>query len=60
MTTFESKFCLDEASFPRRLGRDIRLLAYLLRIAWGWLIIGGRIRRAYKVREAEGKTYWIE
>lgn len=60
MTTFESKFCLDEAGFPRRLGRDIRLLAYLVRIAWGWLIVGGRIRRAYKARAAEGKTYWIE
>ncbi|MEZ4588129.1 MAG: hypothetical protein R2909_17260 [Gemmatimonadales bacterium] len=40
--------------------RDLATLRAMLRIAWGWLVTGGRVRRRYRRHQAEGTTYWID
>lgn len=60
MKTFEQQFCLEKAGFFRRLGRDIRLLVYLGRLAFGWLVAGGRVRRDYRAKQAAKKTLWLD
>ena len=60
MASFEDRFCLTQRNLASRLGRDARLILYLARLAWGWLWIGGRVRRAYRACRQSGRTYWLD
>lgn len=49
--TFEDRYYLGDASWPRRLWRDLRIIGSSARFLWLWFTLGGKMRRA--LREAE-------
>ena len=60
MATLEERFCVRERGWLRRLRRDVDLLLYLARLISLWLVAGGRLRRAYRAKQAAGGTYWVD
>ena len=60
MASFEERFFLETRNPAKRLWRDLRLLHYLFRLAWGWLTVGGRVRRKYRVLAARGETFRVD
>lgn len=60
MKTFQQAYYLDEAGFCRRLWRDLRLFAYLVEMAWFWLVLGGRVRREVRRAKRSGKPFPID
>jgi hypothetical protein len=59
MRTVDKQFMV-KASLWERLRRDIRLLRRMARMLWTYIWIGGRIRRAYRAKEAAGEVYWVD
>jgi hypothetical protein len=49
-----------KASLWERLGRDGRLLLRMARMLKVYIFVGGRIRRAYRAKEAGGEIYWVD
>jgi len=43
-----------------RLRRDLRLLADLGAMLFGYWIVGGALRRRYRRKEARGETFWVD
>ena len=60
MSSFEERFYLGEASRRRRLGRDLRLAAHLLGLAWWWLVVGAGVRRRYRAAQRRGQVFPLE
>jgi len=60
MSSFEERFYLGQASLRRRLGRDLRLAAYLLGLAWWWLIVGAGVRRRYRAAQRRGQVFRLD
>ena len=50
----------NSVSFFGRLRRDIKLLLRLSQMIFSYLIQGRRIRRAYRLKEAQGEIYWLD
>ncbi|TDI35453.1 MAG: hypothetical protein E2P02_27890 [Acidobacteria bacterium] len=46
MKSFQEDFYLDASHPLRRLSRNVRLIGYILQVAFLWLVEGGRVRRA--------------
>lgn len=43
--SFQEDFYLETSSPVRRLWRNVRLMIYVLRVAWMWGVAGFRVRR---------------
>lgn len=60
MKSFQERFYLHQPTVLKTLWRDVRMLAYILQVIYVWLILGGRVRRAYLRCERAGETWWID
>jgi hypothetical protein len=58
--SFESRYYLGNASLPRRLWRDLRIVGSSARFLWLWLTLGGRMRRALRAAEREQRVLHLE
>lgn len=58
--TFGEEFYLTTRSPWRRLQRNLRLLAYIAFLAWTWLTVGGRVRRACRQARRSGQPYYVD
>ena len=56
--SFGEQFYLTTSNPLRRLLRNLRLLAYIAFLAWTWLIVGGRVRRACR-RAQQGSDPFV-
>lgn len=45
---------------PGRLRRDLRLVADLAAMLFGYWIVGGSLRRRYRRKQARGETFWVD
>jgi len=43
-----------------RLGRDARLLWRIGQMLFAYLVVGRRIRQAYREKAARGEIYWVD
>ena len=59
MRTIDEQF-IKSTSFWQKLGSDIRLLWRIGQMLFAYLVIGHRIRRAYRAKEARGEVYWVD
>ncbi len=57
--TFAEQFYLEEAGFFRRLGRDIRLLVYLVMTIIMW-VKAGKFRSEFRRCRAAGEPYYVD
>lgn len=40
--------------------RDFKALREMFGIAFGWLVLGAKIRRRYRAHRRAGSIYWID
>jgi hypothetical protein len=59
-TSSELFFRVYEDGFWARLKRDLWVLRYLARLFIRWLVFGGRLRRAWRRAEKEGRPLVLE
>lgn len=59
-TSFESRYYLGQASLPRRLWRDLRIIGSSASFLWLWFTLGGRLRRALRDAERGGRVIYLE
>ena len=59
MRTIDQRFTRD-TSFWQRLRRDLRLLWRMAQMLYAYLVIGRRIRQAYRDKEARGDVFWVD
>ena len=60
MATIDERFHLFERGWRRRVKRDLRLLRFLATIMVGWIVGGGKVRKAYRRAVASGDTLYID
>ena len=60
MPSFEERFYLQNASFGRRVQRNLSLLWYIAGGAWAYLWPGLKLRRAYRRAERDGGVVSLE
>ncbi len=60
MPTYDEEFHVLEDDRWKRLRRDLRLMAWLLKALYGYVVIGARIRRAYREKQRAGQPYWLD
>jgi hypothetical protein len=60
MPTIDERFHLHERGWRRRLRRDLRLIRFLATIMFGWIVGGGKVRKAYRRCVAAGETFYID
>ena len=58
--SFGEQFYLTTRDPWRRFLRNARLLGYMFFIAWTWLVLGGRVRRACRQASRSGRPYYID
>lgn len=58
--SFGEEFYLTTPNPWRRLRRNLRLLGYIGFMAWVWLIVGGRVRRARRKALRSGQPYYVD
>ena len=58
--SFQERYYLHTPGIAQRLGRDIRLLAYIGKVIFYWGVVGARVRWQYRKAERSGDTYWLE
>ncbi len=58
--SFGEEFYLTTRSPWRRLRRNLRLLGYIAFMAWAWLRLGGRVRRARRKALRTGQPFCID
>ena len=51
---------LDSATRGSTLRRDLRLLVRMTGMLLGYWLVGGRIRRRYRKKEARGETFFVD
>ncbi len=56
---------IDEQAITGRswwqgLGRDVRLLLRIAHMLYAYLVVGRRIRQAYRAREAQNEIFWVD
>jgi hypothetical protein len=51
---------LATPSHARPWQRDVRLLVQIVRMIFGYVVAGGRVRRRYRALEARGETLWLD
>lgn len=40
--------------------RDLTLLLQMASMLFGYLVVGGRLRRRYRAAERRGETFWVD
>jgi hypothetical protein len=60
MATIDERFHVFEGGWRARLARDVRLLRFLATIMFGWIVGGGRVRKAYRRAVAAHETLYID
>ena len=60
MATFDEQFFVRETGRLPHLRRDLRLLRFLIAIAWRWFWQGGAVRRRYRRAQTSGQTYYLD
>lgn len=60
MASFQEDYYLETAGLSRRLWRNVRLVGYVVRVVWFWLVLGGRIRRAVRKAARTGEPFIID
>jgi len=48
------------SSFWQSVVRDVRLLWRIGQMLFAYLVMGRRIRRAYRAKAARGETFWVD
>ena len=48
------------ASLWERIGRDVRLLWRIGQMLYAYLVVGRRIRQAYRAKAARGEIFWVD
>ena len=51
---------LDSTRGESALKRDLRLVARMAAMLYGYFVAGGRLRREYRRRERRGETFWVD
>jgi hypothetical protein len=51
---------LDGGGGTAGWSRDLALLWRIAAMIWQYCVPGGRLRRAYRRKEARGETYWVD
>lgn len=51
---------LDSSRGEHPLIRDLKLLRRMAAMLYGYFVVGGRLRRAYRRRERRGETFWVD
>ena len=51
---------LDSAQAERPWQRDLGLLWRMARMLVGYWVVGGRLRRLYRGKQARGETLWVD
>jgi hypothetical protein len=60
MASFEEQFYLENPTRWQALRRDARLLLWLSVRALAWVVLGTRIRRAYREAQRSGEPLVLE
>ncbi len=60
MPSYDDEFHVLEDDRWKRLRRDLRLVAWLLKALYGYVVIGARIRRSYREKQRAGQPYWLD
>ncbi len=60
MATLDERFHVFEGGWRQRLKRDLRLLRFLGIIMFGWIVGGGKVRKAHRRAVATGETFYID
>ena len=58
--TFGEEFYLTTGDPWRRFQRNLRLLRYIAFMAWAWLVVGGRVRRARRKAQHSDQAYYVD
>ena len=58
--SFAQLYCLEEAGFWRRLGRDLRLLKSFYQAIAMWVVLGRKVRKEYRRCQATGETFVLD
>lgn len=60
MPPFDEAFhVLDDSSW-KRFCRDLRLIGWLAKALYGYVVTGRRIRREFRKRKRAGEPYYID
>lgn len=59
-TSSEKQFRVYEDDWLSRFKRDIRILVYLSKLFYRWLVFGGRLRRAWRRADKTGQPFSLE
>ena len=51
---------LDSSRHEHSWRRDLKLMVQMARMLFGYLVVGGRLRRRYRAMEARGETFWVD
>ena len=60
MKSFEDRFYLQDAGFLRRAARDVLLFCYLASKVLLWVVLGRRVRKAYRRAERSGAPLAVD
>jgi hypothetical protein len=60
VSSFQQDFYLETSNPLHRLRRNLRLLAYILRIVWFWIVRGGPVRRAVRRPRPSDDPFFID
>lgn len=60
MATIDERFHLRETGWRHRVARDVRLLRFLGTLMFGWIVGGGKVRKAYRRAVAAHQTFYID
>ena len=59
MHTLDSQFTTSNSAW-RRLWRELRLLLRIGKMTMLYVIVGVRVRRKYRRKQASGSVYWLD
>jgi hypothetical protein len=51
---------ITETSLWQRLKRNGRLLLRMGQMLFAYFVVGNRIRRVYRAKEARGEVFWVD
>ena len=59
MRTIDGQLIKSSSLWSRWL-RDVRLLWRIGQMLFAYLVVGRRIRQAYRAKESQGEVYWVD
>ncbi|MFL3044762.1 MAG: hypothetical protein ACJZ1S_03080 [Candidatus Neomarinimicrobiota bacterium] len=59
MRTIDGQYTKNR-SFKHRISRDTKLMFHIIKMVFQYVFVGSRIRIIYKLKEWQGKKYWVD